>query len=198
MKKRSIHWAFWRNENYDKYLSGQVDYARHAMAIDEERADFPRVKWGPTNTPTRRLDQVPRWLKQVWFPGCHSDIGGSYLESESRLSDIALSWMVEELQECVPEILINETLLQIFGDHRGLQHEERWMSEAFKLAWKKKPRYVYEDGELHQSVFDRFDSGPVPIVDEVKLYRPEQLKSHNRLRAYYNAVDNNPNRSEGS
>lgn len=198
VKKRSIHWAFWRNENYDKYLSGQVDYARHAMAIDEERADFPRVKWGPTNTPTRRLDQVPRWLKQVWFPGCHSDIGGSYLESESRLSDIALSWMVEELQECVPEILINETLLQIFGDHRGLQHQERWMSEAFKLAWKKKPRYVYEDGELHQSVFDRFDSGPVPIVDEVKLYRPEQLKSHNRLRAYYNAVDNNPNRSEGS
>ena len=22
----------------------------------------------------------PKWLKQVWFAGCHSDIGGSYLE----------------------------------------------------------------------------------------------------------------------
>ncbi|MXP15766.1 DUF2235 domain-containing protein [Altererythrobacter confluentis] len=194
LKKRSIHWAFWRTANYDKYLSGEVNYARHAMAIDEERADFPRVKWGPTNTPTRRVDQVPRWLKQVWFAGCHSDIGGSYRESESRLSDIALSWMVQELQECVPEIVINNGLLQTFGDHRGLQHEERWMSEAFRLAWKKKPRYVYEEGELHHSVFDRFEAGPVPIVDEIKYYRPEQLKTHNKLKEFYSCVDDDPNR----
>jgi hypothetical protein len=198
LKKRSTHWAFWRNENYDKYLSGQVNYARHAVAIDEERADFPRVKWGPTKTPRHRVDQVPRWLKQVWFAGCHSDIGGSYIESESRLSDIALSWMVEELQECIPEILVNEDLLQRFGDHRGLQHEERWIFEAFKWAWTKKPRYVYEEGELHKSVFDRFDAGPVPIIDEVKLYRPEQLKYHKKLKAFYNCVDDDPSRPEGS
>lgn len=28
----------------------------------------------------------PKWLKQAWFPGCHSDIGGSYPEAESLRS----------------------------------------------------------------------------------------------------------------
>ena len=50
-------------------------------------------------TATRRFtDQanVPPRFKQVWFAGSHSDIGGSYPETESRLSDIALAWMVQE------------------------------------------------------------------------------------------------------
>lgn len=185
LNKRSVNWAFWNSKNYDRFLSGEVAYARHAMAIDEERASFPRVQWGPTKTPDHRLDQAPTWLKQVWFAGCHSDIGGSYLESESRLSDIALGWMVEELRECVPDVSISDSMLRIFGDHRGLQHEERWMLKALGWEWKRQPRYVFEDGELHQSVYDRLNAGPVPIVDEVKLYRPEQLRRHNRLQAIY-------------
>lgn len=35
-------------------------------------------------------------LVQLWFAGNHSDIGGSYPEPESRLSDIALAWMCEQ------------------------------------------------------------------------------------------------------
>jgi hypothetical protein len=35
-------------------------------------------------------------LVQRWFAGNHSDIGGSYPEPESRLSDIALRWMCEQ------------------------------------------------------------------------------------------------------
>jgi Uncharacterized alpha/beta hydrolase domain (DUF2235) len=31
-----------------------------------------------------------QWFEQVWFTGNHSDVGGSYPENESRLSDIAL------------------------------------------------------------------------------------------------------------
>tara|TARA_R110002110_G_scaffold5971_5_gene30202 strand:+ start:237 stop:1685 length:1449 start_codon:yes stop_codon:yes gene_type:complete len=187
--KQSTHWAFWRNKNYDRYLSGEVDYARHAMAIDEERANFPRVEWGPKKTPKSRISQPIRWQKQVWFAGCHSDIGGSYYEHESRLSDIALGWMVEELKECVPDIQINEDILKIFGDPEGLQHEERWMIESLRRPWKKKPRYVYEDGELHESVYHRFDAGPVPVVDEVRPYRPEQLRHHKRLKANYEVVN---------
>jgi hypothetical protein len=30
----------------------------------------------------------------AWFAGNHSDIGGSYPENQSRLSDIALDWML--------------------------------------------------------------------------------------------------------
>ena len=35
-------------------------------------------------------------LVQRWFAGNHSDVGGSYPEPESRLSDIALRWMCEQ------------------------------------------------------------------------------------------------------
>ncbi|MVT70069.1 hypothetical protein GPL21_33845 [Bradyrhizobium pachyrhizi] len=34
----------------------------------------------------------------MWFAGNHSDVGGSYPESETRLSDISLGWMAHAFQ----------------------------------------------------------------------------------------------------
>jgi uncharacterized protein (DUF2235 family) len=39
---------------------------------------------------------VEQDLKQVWFAGVHSDVGGSYPEFESGLAKIALRWMFIE------------------------------------------------------------------------------------------------------
>jgi hypothetical protein len=36
-------------------------------------------------------------LKQVWFSGAHSDVGGGF--QDSRLSNIALGWMISELEQ---------------------------------------------------------------------------------------------------
>jgi len=44
-----------------------------------------------------------------------------YPEAESRLSDVALNWMVEDLIECVPSIQINENVLSRASDPLGLQ-----------------------------------------------------------------------------
>jgi hypothetical protein len=85
--KRS-HQAEWRSENFDRLLSMYVGTARSANAIDERRKDFDRVTWGQKSSTQ---------LSQAWFAGNHSDIGGSYPETESRLSDIALQWMLEEI-----------------------------------------------------------------------------------------------------
>ena len=41
---RTGHFAAWNKRNYDKWLDPDVQHARHAMAIDEDRADFPRVR----------------------------------------------------------------------------------------------------------------------------------------------------------
>jgi uncharacterized protein (DUF2235 family) len=35
-------------------------------------------------------------VKQVWFAGVHSDVGGGYPESESGLSKFPLLWMIDE------------------------------------------------------------------------------------------------------
>jgi hypothetical protein len=61
---------------------------RHAVSIDERRCYFRNNLWGPP-FPNQNI-------KQVWFSGVHSDVGGSYPESQSGLSKIALEWMLHE------------------------------------------------------------------------------------------------------
>jgi len=72
------------------YTARNPDMAngRHAVSIDERRCYFTNNLWG---------DPFPNQsIKQVWFAGVHSDVGGSYSESESGLSQIALEWMICE------------------------------------------------------------------------------------------------------
>ena len=68
-----------------------IKTGRHAIAIDERRCFYQDNLWG-----TPQLDQD---IKQVWFRGVHSDIGGSYPEAESGLSKITLEWMFVEAQK---------------------------------------------------------------------------------------------------
>jgi hypothetical protein len=183
------HFAAWNKRNYDKWLDPDVQHARHAMAIDEDRADFPRVGWASKQAAVETKDRRPEWLKQVWFPGCHSDIGGSYPETESRLSDIALDWMVEELKECVPSIKINEHMLNRAPDPLGLQHCEDAMVAfgPFRIGWKKGVREVGNDFPLHTSVEIRMKAPAVAQSEEVQPYRPVQLRSRTSLRSFYEA-----------
>lgn len=74
---RTGHFATWDKTNYDRWLDPDVCHARHAIAIDEDRADFPRVGWGSRKAFEESASRQPAWLDQVWFAGCHSDIGGS-------------------------------------------------------------------------------------------------------------------------
>jgi len=71
---------------------------RHAMSIDERRCFFRDNQWGE---PFKGGDphyhfNVNQDIKQVWFAGVHSDIGGSYPEVESGLSKLTLEWMLRE------------------------------------------------------------------------------------------------------
>ncbi|KAG0145540.1 hypothetical protein CROQUDRAFT_658458 [Cronartium quercuum f. sp. fusiforme G11] len=77
----------------DTKLGKRVEYAFHALAIDETRKDFLPTKWHQPEE-QRKDGQV---MKQVWFSGAHSDIGGGYIDHE--LSDITLVWMVASILE---------------------------------------------------------------------------------------------------
>jgi Uncharacterized alpha/beta hydrolase domain (DUF2235) len=45
-----------------------------------------------------QLKRVPKDLKQVWFAGVHSNVGGSYPEAEAGLANITLRWMLKEAE----------------------------------------------------------------------------------------------------
>ena len=79
-------------EFHDTKLSGIVENAYHAVAVDEHRDLYDVALWapdGPVNP--------PRKLEQRWFPGAHSDVGGGY--KNRWLSDITLRWMQHRAAE---------------------------------------------------------------------------------------------------
>lgn len=91
-------------EFHDKELSPKVKYGFHALALDETRDPFKPTLWQMPKAPPAangitsdgsnfRLKE----LKQVWFSGKHSNIGGGY--SQRWLSDITLAWMVAQCSQ---------------------------------------------------------------------------------------------------
>ncbi len=65
-----------------------MSVGRQAVSIDERRCYFRSNLWGPA---------LPHQnIKQVWFAGVHSDVGGSYAYPECGLSQISLEWMLCE------------------------------------------------------------------------------------------------------
>ena len=65
---------------HDLRLSLSVENAYHALAIDDERKIFHPILWDTDITEGQTM-------KQVWFCGMHTDVGGGY--PEQNLSDIA-------------------------------------------------------------------------------------------------------------
>jgi uncharacterized protein (DUF2235 family) len=77
---------------HDMKLSSQVDCAFQALSIDEKRKPFVPTIWEPPK------DAPGQRLEQVWFAGCHSDVGGGC--DSSGLSDIALRWIASRVHGC--------------------------------------------------------------------------------------------------
>ena len=77
---------------HDRGPPNNVDYAYHALSIDDERHTFHPVMWelpsGCTKTNTV--------LEQVWFAGVHSNVGGGY--PKDGLALISLDWMMKKLE----------------------------------------------------------------------------------------------------
>lgn len=69
-----------------------VSVVRHAIAIDEWRRPYRPYRVYPTGGHLIHTDQD---LKQVWFSGVHSDVGGVF-DSGTRLSDLPLKWIAQE------------------------------------------------------------------------------------------------------
>ncbi|KAF9870230.1 hypothetical protein CkaCkLH20_12316 [Colletotrichum karsti] len=91
-----LPWGFWQGSRSASELRfasldihPNVDHAFHALALDEWRTSFAPTLWnlGPRNNNTQ--------LRQVWFPGCHSNVGGG--SDAQQISKIALAWMADQL-----------------------------------------------------------------------------------------------------
>ncbi len=197
---RTIHFTEMWQKFYDTNLNPRVSYAKHAISIDEDRKDFARVGWGRNDEKEfTKDDHGNRWFEQVWFAGNHSDIGGSYPENESRLSDIALTWMVSSAASVPHGLKYDASLLQVYPHPEGVQHDEvkaglglftkltgrSWPKENRKLP--KPPGEKISKAIMHRSVYRRFDLSDVQIFDLRAPYRPDTLRIHADFAKYYEA-----------
>ena len=74
----------------DTNLDRHMNNAFQALALDEHRFPFSPTIWEKPKDPKCKTN-----LKQVWFPGAHSNVGGSY--ADSGMADITLAWMMDQL-----------------------------------------------------------------------------------------------------
>ena len=203
------HRAEWKGEHFPKLLSRFVPFARSANAIDETRADFDRLPWGPgTNVKIEDTIDGHNRFEQMWFAGNHSDVGGSYPEQESRLSDIALQWMIEEATKIPDGLKVDGQLapgnamgisrLQLYPAANGLQHCEiagmrdtldRLPTLLRKLlggrGWAVKVRDIHPEASVHPTVAQRFELPAAMQCAGSGPYRPPALASHQDFQRYY-------------
>ncbi|SDR39139.1 Uncharacterized protein, PA2063/DUF2235 family [Rhizobiales bacterium GAS113] len=200
--RRPLSLAKFRMAFYDTKLNRRVAFARHALSIDENRKDFARVLWdedGAEREPV--VPGGPERFVQMWFAGCHSDIGGSYSENESRLSDITLKWMADQARSLPSPILVDETYMRPSPSSAGPQHDERkkaianmpsWFRKGAllfisekALGWPEGSRDIPHDAPLHPTVIERFELPSILAYDETIPYRPGALKNHDEVRDLY-------------
>lgn len=149
------------DEFYDTNMGSNITFARHAMAIDEEREDFEPTIWDPKPG----VD-----LKQVWFAGAHADIGGSYEPDKAsgiRTSDTPLAWILDEATSAGLKIepFIKDNLTD---GSKGKVHKSR--KRIYRLKERLRRPLVIEGKptKIHPSVKARY------LADS--KYRPRQLK----------------------
>ncbi|GHE90217.1 DUF2235 domain-containing protein [Thalassotalea profundi] len=151
------------DEFYDTKMGSNIQVARHALAIDEHRKDFIPTIW-------QRRTSVD--IKQVWFCGAHSNIGGSYAPDEDSglLSDITLQWMIKEakshalsVESHLTEQLNPKVTATITESRKSFYRVKRKMYRKLQLTDE-----TYQL-KLHKSVKARY------LAD--KSYRPSNLVS---------------------
>ena len=128
-------------------LNETVENAYQALAIDDERKTFHPILWDPEALPYQTI-------KQVWFCGMHTDVGGGYNEQE--LSDIPFSWM-KEMAVNHGLLIYSSNSISINGDPNGYMHNSR--GEGWTKLFRKKQRFWDSSRTdkpiIHNSVIQR-------------------------------------------
>jgi hypothetical protein len=126
---------------------------------------------------------------QIWFAGNHADIGGSYPENESRLSDITLDWMVEFIIDKIPEagcVIVDKSLLRLYPSADGMMHDECMVGMGgTALHWSKAVRDVPDTAQLHETVYERLAMSSVRNFTSFGPYRPAALQNHRKAKAFF-------------
>lgn len=121
----------------------EITHVRHAVSIDERRSTFRQNLMSPVGNQD---------VKNVWFAGVHSDVGGGYPPMETGLAKVTFQWMMREAVRSgldIDQSILNRELLEGEGPdslgklHRSL-HGGWWVGELLPMR-----HYDWSDGKWH-------------------------------------------------
>jgi uncharacterized protein (DUF2235 family) len=139
----AIDWAIWPISFRNHRLSKTVKRACHALALDDERTTFHPLRIDQRDPPQGQV------VKEVWFTGVHSDIGGGY--PDSTLSFVPLVWMADQLDG---RLRFQDGTIEHFREYQsaiGPMHDSR---SGAAVLYRYGPR----------PIADRKEDGGSPVV----------------------------------
>lgn len=166
-------------------VNTSVQVVRHAVSIDERRGFFLPNFYKTAPLDPASVDRLHGDVKEVWFPGVHSDVGGGYPRQEQGLAQVSLQWMLREAE--LHGLRIDRLkYARVFGekyaslDPVAEQHQSLtpgwWVAEAIPrlgrvqredgswhdaLSWNLFRRRVVPSGAtMHESVAARWSARP--------------------------------------
>lgn len=168
----AIDWAIWPISFRNHRLSHKVRHACHALALDDERTTFHPLRIDQSHLADGQV------VKEVWFAGVHSDIGGGY--PESTLSFVPLVWMVEQLGD---RLRFQNGEIQHFRDYQsaiGPRHDSR---SGAAVLYRYGPRPILAGREnggppvVHFAVIERMlfgcdDYAPIMLPADCLVLLP--------------------------
>ena len=137
-----------------------VQTVRHALSLHERRSFYAPTTWGGLDADTRPAIYAPAcWgsdgcnglppirrqdVKEVWFAGDHSDVGGGYPLKPSSPADVSLRWMLEEARahgliishEVEKELNELATTIIKWHLHDKLTQRGTWKDWAQRISWR--------------------------------------------------------------
>ena len=160
-----------RYKFHDTTLSSTVDFAYHALAVDERRGLFSPTLWSRSANTKYGSTQV---LEQRWFPGVHCNIGGGY--ADRGLSDLALDWMVKKAEGvglCFDPTLLQSLQPNNLGELRNSYTALYWLSRRIWRTVAKQSDPA--EGIGPSDTFEVIDPSVYDRMDKMTNYRPKNI-----------------------
>jgi hypothetical protein len=167
---------FWPHSFYYYRLTGNVENAYQALAIDDERTAFYPYVWCEQN----RGKGV---VEQVWFAGMHSNVGGGY--GRSGMASVPLYWMMLRAEKSGLKFEDSAVQQALDDSHvHGRMYDSR---DGGAMLYRYHPREIENlcngrmEGEIkvHRSVIER-------INHRTANYTPGQLPGR------FNVIEDDP------
>jgi uncharacterized protein (DUF2235 family) len=187
-----INAVFHRFKFPDRELNPKVEYAAHALSIDDARAAFEPVLW--------KAD--PR-IEQVWFAGVHSNVGGGY--PKQGMSLVTLDWMMQKATLRGLRIWSDDrkyywehgsTDDKLYDSRAGLGVFYRWKPRSMQKLWDQQYKQDIDGPPLvHLSALERIAHGtdgyaPGTLAPTVRVvYTPSRDPDKDTADAQDDAAD---------